>query len=487
MKKLKVGWAQASITTHRPLVMLGQMYHRVSEYEHDPITATALALDNGDAQAVIVSMDMTECPLHLSEKLRPLLAGVDGLKFESITMGVTHSHNSSDYHSDFLREDNERVYGDEILPEIKLGEDVLCGEEASCFLAERVSDIIARAWAGRKLGGIAFAHDYAAVAFNRRPVFRCTDSVETVMYGDCSRADFLRFENGTDTSAEMLYTFDEDCRLTGIAVNIPCPSQVYELHRFITADYWCYARSAIRERLGNVYILPLCGAAGDLAPIDLVRISKDNQQALLDWGRQAKEVFRNFDMTRECEEIAGRISDCVARAYRTARNYIEFTPVFRHEVIPMTLPLRLVSQKEYEHAAAEVERIKQTFSPENRMAMEDVVAAFDPQGDVLRWRVQQETQSYAFQCHVMRLGNAALATNPFELFHEFALRMKARVKARQLFIVQLSNGLGGYLPTELAVQGGSYSSKPASTTCGPEGGDMLVEKTVQAVDALFKD
>ncbi|NLE20945.1 MAG: hypothetical protein GX623_09040, partial [Clostridiales bacterium] len=47
MRKIKIGWASVSITPDRPVLMLGQMYHRVSEYVRDPLTATALALDNG--------------------------------------------------------------------------------------------------------------------------------------------------------------------------------------------------------------------------------------------------------------------------------------------------------------------------------------------------------------------------------------------------------------------------------------------------------
>lgn len=487
MRQIQVGWAQVSITAQQPLLMIGQMYHRVSEYVRDPITATALALDNGETQAVFVSLDMTEFPTHIMPLLREGLRDVAGLKFDQISIGVTHTHNASDFNSDFMREDNERVYGKEILPLVELAPEVLTGEKARAFLAERLVSVITRAWEGRKPGGIASAQDYAAVGFSRRPVFRKGDGEETVMYGDCSDEDFLRFEGGADTAADMLYTFDLDGRLTGIAVDVPCPSQVFELHRFITADYWGFTRAAIRERLGNVYVLPLCGAAGDLSPLDLVRISKTNQQALRDWGGQTKEVFRNFDMTRECEGIAERITDAVARGYRTARNYIDYTPAFRHEAVELALPLRLIAREEYEASAKEVERIKQTFSQSHRMEMADVVKAFEPQGDVLRWELQQQTKTFSCVYHVLRIGSVAIATNPFELYHEFAQRMKARVKAEQLFVVQLSNGLGGYLPTESAIRGGSYSSKPASTTCGPDGGDTLVEQTVERVNAFFAE
>lgn len=485
MNRMNIGWAQVDITPLRPVVVIGQMYHRESKYVHDPLTATALALDNGDQQAVFVSLDMTEFPVHIDQKLRSRLENVEGLRYESISMGATHTHNSSDFYGDFLREDNESVYGTDILPEIPTSEYLLHGKEAQDFLVERLADLITRAWESRREGGISAAHEYAAVAFNRRPVFAGENGSETIMYGDCSREDFVRFENGIDTSVELLFTFDFEGKPTGVAINVPCPSQVFELHSLLTADYWAYVRQSLRESLGNIFILPLCGAAGDLAPLDLVRISKDNKQALLDWGAQAREVYRNFDMTRECEQIGLRIRDAVLRAYRIARNYIEYSPVFRHEVLEMELPLRLVSEEEYRLALEEVQRLQAEFSPKHRMSMKDVVRAFDPQGDVLRWRLQQKTQTYAFKCHILRIGLIAIATNPFELYHEFAQRMKARVSARQLFVVQLSNGLGGYLPTELAVKGGSYSSKSASTLCGPDGGDVLVEKTVAAVEALF--
>ena len=484
MKAIQIGWAQTSITPERPVLMIGQMYHRVSEYVRDPITATALALDNGETQAVFLSMDMTEFPAHAMAPLKKRLAQVKGLKFEHISIGVTHTHNSSDFYSDFMREDNERVYGADILPKIELAPDVLTGAEAQEFLVSRLADVVTRAWESRKPGAVSMAHDYAAVGFCRRPVFRGKTD-ETVMYGDCSREDFIRFEPGGDSSADMLYTWDEQGELTGILVNIPCPSQVFELHRFITADYWGFARDEIRERLGNVFILPLCGAAGDLSPLDLVRISKYNKKELVEWGGQAKEVFRNFDMTRVCQEIAERIADAAARGYQRARNEMEQTPAFAHEVLELKLPLRLVTREEYEIAAREVARYKSTFSGEHRMTEEDVVRAFEPQGDVLRWEQQQVSREFDCACHILRIGNAAVATNPFELFTEYALRMKARVIPDQLFIGQLSNGVGGYLPTESALAGGSYSSKSASSFCGPEGGDALVEKTIEAVNRLF--
>ena len=485
-RTIRIGWEQVSITPTRPLVMEGQMYMRYSQYVHDPITATALALDNGEAQAIFVSMDMTEVPVRALPGIRRAAAGA-GIDPECISFNVTHTHNASSFYDDFMRAENVQVYDPAILPRFEAPEDVLSPDESEAFFIGTIADLIRRAWEKRAPGGVSSAHEYAVVGFNRRPQFDRGDRLESVMYGDCSREDFRRFEGGVDPSVELLYTWDADNRLTGVVCNVPCPSQVYELHCFLSADYWAPTRSAIREAFGSgVYVLPVCGAAGDLAPIDLIRISRDNRQALLDWGGQTKEVFRNFDMTLTCQGIAQRIAEAVRRGYREAVNYIDHAPVFRRRTLDMRLPIRQVSEADYRQAVEQVRRIHERFSPEHPMTMADLVAAFEPQGVVLRYRQQQASPEYAFTCHILRLGDVGIATNPFELYHEFGLRMKARARARQLFIVQLSNGVGGYLPTRAAVEGGSYSSKPASTVCGPEGGDALVARTLEVLDELFE-
>lgn len=485
MKAIKIGWATTDLTPDRPVWMIGQMYHRVSEYVRDPITATALALDNGEAQAIFVSLDMTEVPLHAMEPLKARLTKLQGLVFENISFGVTHTHNSSDFYEDFMRLDNEGVFGSEILPKLEFPDNVLRGEEAQAYLVDKLTDLISRAWTERRPGGISAAHEYAAVSFSRRAVFARENGEETVMYGDCSDERFLRFEPGGDNAVELLYTWDMEGKLTGVAVNVPCPSQVFELHRFLTADYWGFVRENLKQPLGEVFVLPFCGAAGDLSPIDLVQISKHNREELRLWGGQAQEVQRNFDMEAICAGISARITEAVLRGYHAAKTRIDYAPALKHERLELALPLRLVSQETYEASAREVERIRSAFSAEHRMTTEDVVRAFEPQGDVLRWRMQQETTTFPTVCHVVRVGDVAIVTNPFELYSEFAQRMKARALTDQLFVVQLSNGIGGYLPSSSAVAGGSYSSKPASTFCGPEGGDMLVEETLSAVTRMF--
>jgi hypothetical protein len=90
------------------------------------------------------------------------------------------------------------------------------------------------------------------------------------------------------------------------------------------------------------------------------------------------------------------------------------------------------------------------------------------------------------EIHVLRLGDIAFATNPFEYYLDFGMQIKARSKAVQTFLVQ-HVGSGTYLPTLRATQGKSYGALPASTPIGPEGGRELVAATVKVLDDLFRD
>ena len=76
--------------------------------------------------------------------------------------------------------------------------------------------------------------------------------------------------------------------------------------------------------------------------------------------------------------------------------------------------------------------------------------------------------------------------NPFELFTQYGIQIKARSRALQTFIIQLT-GPGTYLPTTAAVRGGGYSAIVASSVVGPEGGQVLVDRTVGLINSLWPE
>ena len=53
------------------------------------------------------------------------------------------------------------------------------------------------------------------------------------------------------------------------------------------------------------------------------------------------------------------------------------------------------------------------------------------------------------------------------------------------FVIQLA-GPGTYLPTERAERGGGYGAVVQSSLVGPEGGQVLVDRTVETINELWK-
>jgi hypothetical protein len=89
------------------------------------------------------------------------------------------------------------------------------------------------------------------------------------------------------------------------------------------------------------------------------------------------------------------------------------------------------------------------------------------------------------EIHVLRIGEVAICTNQFELYTDYGIRIQARSSALQTFVVQLAAGAGSYLPTEKAVKGGGYSAVIQSCSVGPEGGQILVDRTVELINSLW--
>ena len=87
------------------------------------------------------------------------------------------------------------------------------------------------------------------------------------MYGKTDDPDFRNVEGYEDHSVNLLFTYDRDSQLTGVVVNLACPSQVSESLFELSADFWHETRQELRKRLGaGVQVLGQASAAGDQSP-----------------------------------------------------------------------------------------------------------------------------------------------------------------------------------------------------------------------------
>ena len=109
---------------------------------------------------------------------------------------------------------------------------------------------------------------------------------------------------------------------------------------------------------------------------------------------------------------------------------------------------------------------------------------------VSRYLAQQQgrRKTFTIEMHVLRLGDAAIATNPFELYLDYGVQIQARSAAPQTMLIQLATSgreHAYYVPTPRAVAASGYSAEVTHNMIGPEGAQVLVDRTVETINALW--
>ena len=497
--KLLMGWAEESLVPEKKVSLAGQFYERISEYVESEITVTALAVECGKEQLILASADLPNIHSSILALTRKKFAALcPEVAPDKIVVAATHTHTSHkmavpdrgtkgswatiDILDEFLPADKK--YAALVTPD----ETVISPEEAAEFVAEKIALACTKAWKNREEGYYANEFGRAAVGMCRRV---CYDDGSAQMWGDVNTANFVALEGGNDSGIELLYIFDKNKALSGIVANIACPSQILEHRSFISADYWGRAKANLRKHFGDhIFLLGLGGAGGDQCPRDLVRwvapetpINDPNIHRPYPLKRKADPSM--FDISG-CNRAGKRISNEIISVFEEITE-LQNAPVFSHKVLNLNLPLRKATIKQYNEAVREIEYYVDKNKNKAAFNYEDNARMHVYAGTIKRFREQQFTECYPIEYHVIRLGNIAIATNPFELFLDYGNRIKARSVAEQTFIIQLCNGAGGYLPTEKAEKGGHYSAYISSGNVGHEGGDLLVRHTLQEIQSLWNE
>jgi hypothetical protein len=425
---LRIGWATADITPAKPVSIAGFLSKRISTGVRDRLTATALALESrrcdGTAEeAILVSCDLLWIRRSTQEAVRKLAKGrLSDFDPDKLLLNATHTHQGP------LQQSGVFDVYDVTAQEQARG--IMTGDQYGAFLAERLADAAVKAWQGRKPGGMSWGLDQAGVGFNRRFVYF---DGSAKMLRPVNNPEFDCVEGVEDHGLGLLFFWDLERRLTGVVINVACPAQADQggkTGNLISADFWTDVREEVAARHKGVFVLPQCGAAGDI-----YTEARFRQRAEAAMAKRKGITWRR--------EIAMRIVDGLDRALPYAQSDVNETPTFQHTVVRANLPTKGTPPSPF--------------------------YTCDP------------VQPAEF--HAIRLGDAAIVTSPFELFTDYGLRIQARSKAVCTLVVQLCCQHSGYLPSARAVRGGGYSADKALV--GPEGGRVFVDECVSRINALW--
>ncbi len=457
--ELWIGAAEADITPDRPVSLCGQFRNRISTEIESRCTASVLALESREKGApsdcaILISCDVAFVPANLQQEFRAFVAPrLPGFDTNKLFLAATHTHTGPTLVQGFYND-----YGDAIQP-----------KEYLPFLFGRLAEAAAKAWESRAPGAVAWGLGQAVVGANRRMTY--ADGT-AAMYGNTAISSFRGLEGWEDHTVDVLCFLDARKELIAVSLTVPCPSQTIESAYQVSADYWHDVREALRKKHGaGLVMLGFCGPAGDQAPRPQLR-------------KQAESRMERLRKLSRKQELGRRIAAAFEDTWEVIRSDIRTDVPFSHCVERFDVPGRKLTEQEYDEA---------------RKGFADYSAKPETEPDVYarkwwykktldRYEAQQKADPFcAVELHVLRLGDVAIATNPFELFTDYTMRIQGRSLAEQTVLIQLASPVGAdsYLPSERAVQGGGYSAVPQSSPVGPEGGQILVEKTLGAIRQLF--
>ncbi|MPN10696.1 hypothetical protein SDC9_157993 [bioreactor metagenome] len=261
----------------------------------------------------------------------------------------------------------------------------------------------------------------------------------------------------------------------------------------ISSDYMGATRELLKGEFGGEFhTLCQVSAAGCQSPRDLTR----NYRTEPDCWHENGVTF-----------LAKRLFRAVKEGF-AERSEVDFAPEFRRETWPVSLPVRRAEYAEYRRAKEELAELSKVM-PE-RAAFDDFcrelhenekipgrpgpydnkehhfVQIQNRKAVVKRWEAQDKEPVYSYEMNVVRIGDSAMVSCPFELYLVFGQIIKARSPAEQTFVVQLSGDTCGYLPSADAERYGGYGGMIINGKVGADGGYKLTDEALTAINKFFK-
>jgi len=479
-QKIRLGWASVDVTPSKKTTLYGQFYTRISEGVHDPVTATALAMESADGRrrGIMISVDA----IGVSDFVRGLFdrlvrRRLPDVPSECIMINATHTHTAPTQPFVFVTQKVSR-------------RDVITPESYGRFLAQQLARVAAQAWKKREFGAVAWGCGQAVVGYNRRASYFDGTSI---MYGKVADPTFSHIEGHEDHGVNFLFTYDPAGNLTGTVVNLACPSQCTEHAMVVSADFWHDVREEFRIRWGaGLYVMPQCSAAGDQSPHWM--INRRAEERMLALRKLTDSTAWDRYVWAQRKVIARRVADAAA------------------EVLP-AVAQDMRDKVEFQGLCAQVDAPRRRMTPADVRTCQERIGFFKSQAVEFKKRGcdpfapdyssclgQLFRNQYALGIHeaqargleltmpvvlyAFRVGDVAFVSNRFEYMVDYGQRIKARSPALQTFMVQLA-GAGTYLATARAEQAGGYGAWFSSTWVGAPGGQLIVETSLDLLRRLF--
>lgn len=418
--ELLAGAAKRSIAPPFPTHM-GGFGDRTATFTgvHDDIFVRALVLDDGSAPLVLIGSDLMAIDAKMVGLVRIEIEKATRIPAENILVSCAHNHSAPSYYQMERRGETELPLRD--------------------FLVEQFVKVAVEAYEARVPARIGF---------------------RTGVLEGATRNRQQENEDVLDTQVGVLRVEElEGRKIIAILFNFTGhPVIVGSENLLLSGEYPGAACRAVEKLMGGVAIFTQ-GACGDVT----VHRSGDPFLEVERVGRLlAGEVIKTAEFIRGAETVS------LAAASSTLELAPRALPTVAEAQEAVDLGQAAFEQAEKKGANAEVQR---QLRKRNQL-----LSATLRQAKAFEKRGLKQPEKYEAEVQVLKVGDLVIVAVPCELFVEYALEMRARIKqmlGKETIVVGFGNGYIGYVVTPRAMETGGYES--SVTRVGPAAGRRMTE------------
>jgi len=448
-QEFRAGAATSNITPFIGDDIIGNFSPIRSTHVHDELHARCLVLDDGKTRLALVVCDSLGIHRAVSDEARKLIAEKVQIPRECVLICATHTHSSVS-----------------ALAEAGPPSEPML-DAYQQFLARRIVDGVTRAVNQLEAAEIGFQTAEAPEhVFNRRWTMRPGSIPENPFGG----ADLVQMNPPPGSPNLMDPAGPTDPTISILCVRKPGGAVVsvfasYSLHYVggekhgsITADYY----GMFCEHLEK-----LC-AADDSSAAPIAMLSNGTS------GDINNINFRNPRPPKKPYEQMHFVAEDVAQKVYDAIGKIEFQP---HMALAASyLEPAIAWRRPDEMQRQWAERTLAKGPPNSR----DLPRIYAERTLSLAKRPEHA----ALPVQVLRIGDVCIGTLPCETFCEIGLDFKRRSPIRNAFLVSLSHGYFGYLPTSKQVALGGYETWLGTNQLEREASDNLLKVLLEMAEEV---
>jgi hypothetical protein len=377
--------------------------HCLAEGAREPLLAQALVVSDGERTGALVAVDLVFAGRDLTDSVREHVRDRCGIPPGAVSVHATHNHSA---------------------PSLSRGSGVAGLQDARGFegYAAGLPDLVA---------GAVYA------AWKRMQPARVGSAVTSAHGLSVNR---VRRERPVDDSLTVIRLDGDDGSPLGAVVSFTAhPITVGGITRRWDAEYPGPLRAAIEQAVPGIEPLFVQGCAGDVAPFT-------------DWWFGNREASRHSYEARD--ELGQKLAERALEAYRR----IETTPDARVAVASDRLELR---RRRHEYSADEIRSVMDEWQARPEPDWPEVwprdvhtMTSAQQFPDSYMWGALTMYLDMVERAHVpvqaeiqaLGVGDAAIVTNPFELFNEVGRRIKQSSPFATTVAAGYTNDYLGYLP-----------------------------------------